>query len=80
MNQSIPHFTDLGKLEILVCVWYTTTLWMIHVGQWVDQTGRRPLLEAPHKRDYSIFRRGRDYAFRSQVMDWPLPIGFTVSY
>jgi hypothetical protein len=38
------------------------------------------LLEAPHKHDYSIFRLGRDYAFRSQIMDWPLPIGFTVSY
>ena len=68
------------RLETLLLAMATTTLWMVHVGQWVTETGRRPLLEAPHKRDYSIFRLGRDYAFRSQVMDWPLPIGFTVSY
>ena len=68
------------RLETLLLAMATTTLWMVHIGQWVDQTGRRPLLEARHKRDYSIFRRGRDYAFRSQVMDWPLPIGFTVSH
>lgn len=68
------------RLETLLLGMATTTLWMAHVGQWVTQTGRRPLLEARHKRDYSIFRLGRDYAVRSQVMDWPLPIGFTVSY
>jgi len=66
-----PH-----RLEALLLSMATATLWMIHVGQWVIETGRRPLLEAPHKRDYSIFRLGRDYAFRSQVLDWPLPIGF----
>jgi hypothetical protein len=58
----------------------TATLWMVYIGQWVIETGRRPLLEASHKRDYSIFRLGRDYAFRSQVMGWLLPIGFTVIY
>ena len=66
-----PH-----RLEALLLSMATATLWMIHVGQWVIETGRRPLLEARHKRDYSIFRLGRDYAFRSQVVDWPLPIGF----
>lgn len=68
------------RLETLLLAMSTTTLWMIHVGQWVIETGRRPLLEAPHKRDYSIFRLGRDYAFRSQVMNWDLPIGFSVSH
>lgn len=64
------------RLETLLLGMATTTLWVVHVGQWVTATGRRPLLEARHKRDYSIFRLGRDYIFRSQVMDWPLPIGF----
>ena len=68
------------RLETLLLGMATATLWMVHVGQWMIETDRRPLLEAHHKRDYSIFRLGRDYAFRSQVMDWPLPIGFTVSY
>jgi len=70
-----PH-----RLDTLLLSMATTTLWMIHVGQWVTETDRRPLLEAGHKRDYSIFRLGRDYATRSQVMGWPLPVEFAVSY
>jgi hypothetical protein len=68
------------RLEALLLGVATATLWMLHVGLWVVETGHRPLLEARHKRDYSIFRLGRDYAFRSQVMNWPLPIGFTMSH
>ena len=67
------------RLETLLLGMATATLWMIYVGQWVNRTGRRTLLEARHKQDYSIFRLGRDYAFRSQRLDWPLPIGFMVS-
>ena len=67
------------RLHTLLSAMATTTLWMVHVGQWVTRTGRRPLLEALHKCDYSIFRLGRDYTCRSQVMDWPLPVGFTVN-
>jgi hypothetical protein len=70
-----PH-----RLTTLLLGMATTTLWIMHIGQWLIKTGRRPLLEARHKRDYSIFRLGRDYAFRSQFLDWPLPIRFTVSY
>lgn len=66
------------RLQTLLLAMAVATLWMVHIGNWVDATGRRPRLEARHKRDYSIFRRGRDYAARSQVRDWPLPIGFTV--
>lgn len=68
-----------NRLETLLLGMGTTTLWMVHLGQWVTDHGR-PLLEAPHKNDYSIFRLGRDYVFRSLVMNWSLPIGFTVSY
>ena len=67
------------RLHTLLLAMATTTLWMVHVGQWVVQTGRRCQMEALHKRDYSLFRLGRDYTCRSQVMGWPLPIGFTVS-
>jgi hypothetical protein len=69
-----PH-----RLTTLLLGMATATLWMVHVGQWVIDTNRRPLLEARHKRDYSIFRLGRDYAFRSQSQDWFLPVGFTVN-
>jgi hypothetical protein len=66
------------RLQTLLLAMAVTTLWMVHIGHWVDTTGRRPLLEARHKRDYSIFRRGRDYVVRSLVQGWPLPIGFVV--
>jgi hypothetical protein len=68
------------RLETLLLGMATATLWMVYVGQWLTATGRRSLLEASHKRDYSIFRLGRDYAFRSQSLGWPVPIGFAVSY
>jgi hypothetical protein len=67
------------RLTTLLLAMATATLWMVHVGQWVTESDRRSLLEACHKRDYSIFRLGRDYAFRSQFRNWPLPIGFTVN-
>lgn len=67
------------RLTTLLLGMATATLWMVHVGQWVIETDRRSWLEASHKQDYSIFRLGRDYTSRSQLMDWPLPIGFTVN-
>jgi hypothetical protein len=67
------------RLKTLLLGMTTATLWMFHIGQWVIKTHRRTLLEASHKQDYSLFRLGRDYAFRSQMFDWSLPIGFTVS-
>ena len=36
-------------------------VWLIHLGQWLTDTGQRTLLEARHKHDYSLFRLGRDY-------------------
>jgi hypothetical protein len=68
------------RLTTLLLGMATATLWMVHVGQWVIETGRRSLLEARHKQDYSIFRLGRDYTMRSQLQNWPLPIGFTVNH
>jgi len=74
------HLLHPGRLNTLLLGMATATLWMTHVGQWVIQTGRRSLLEANHKRDYSIFRLGRDYARRSQQMGWGLPVRFVVSH
>jgi hypothetical protein len=74
------HLVDPVRLSNLLLGMATATLWMIHVGQWVIQTRRRHLLEAEHKRDYSLFRLGRDYAQRSRQMGWILPVQFTVSH
>ena len=58
----------------------TASLWLTHIGQWVLDTSRQILLQAAHKRDYSVFRLGRDYAQRSLVRHEPVPIGFTVTH
>lgn len=50
------------------------TLWLLHLGHWVIASGRRTWLEANHRHDYSLFRLGRDYARRSQLCGWDLPI------
>jgi hypothetical protein len=70
--------THSERIQTLLLTMAVTTLWMTHIGNWVDTTGRRPLLEASNKRDYSIFRRGRDYLTRAQTQDWPIPVGFSV--
>lgn len=71
---------DPHRLKTLLIGMATATLWLLYLGQWVTRTGRRHLLEADHKRDYSLFRLGRDYACRAHLMDYPLPIGFTVCH
>lgn len=70
-----PH-----RLTMLLLNMSTALLWLTAVGQWVLATGRDRLLQAQHKQDYSIFRLGRDYARRSLVCSWPLPIDFTIRH
>jgi hypothetical protein len=69
-----------NRLTMLLLNMATASLWLTSVGQWVQATGRNTLLEAEHKRDYSIFRLGRDYARRSLVCNWPLPIDFALRH
>jgi hypothetical protein len=70
-----PH-----RLTMLLLNMATASLWLTSVGQWLKITGRDSWLEAEHKRDYSIFRLGRDYARRSLVCGWPLPIDFAMRH
>jgi hypothetical protein len=74
-RSNLLHPTRIQTLLLALAV---TTLWMIHIGYWVDINGRRYLLEASHKRDYSIFRLGRDYLDRARSQDWSVPVGFSV--
>jgi hypothetical protein len=69
-----------NRLTMLLLNMATASLWLTSVGQWVLATGRNTLLQAEHKRDYSIFRLGRDYARRSLVCNWPLPIEFAIRH
>ena len=69
---------DPARLSNLVLAMAVTLLWMLYVGQWVKRTGRRKLLSADHKRDYSLFRLGRDWVRRALALGLPIPIGFTL--
>jgi Transposase DDE domain len=69
---------DPARLTNLVLAMAVTLLWMLYVGQWVRRSGRAGLLEAQHKRDYSLFRLGRDWVRRALALGEPIPIGFTV--
>ena len=69
---------DPARLTNLVLAMAVTLLWMLYVGQWVRRTGRAQLLEAKQKRDYSLFRLGRDWVRHALALGLPIPIGFTV--
>lgn len=71
---------DPDRLNILLLAIALTTLWMIHIGDWLTGHGHRHLLTPAHKTDYSLFRLGRDYLQRCRTMGWSIPIGFTVSH
>jgi len=71
---------DPDCLEVLLLGMSLASVWMIHLGQWVIRSGGRHRLEARHKRDYSLFRLGRDYVQRAFTLGWPIPVGFTVSH
>jgi Transposase DDE domain len=70
--------SDPQRLSHLLLAMAVTLLWLLHIGQWVIRSGRRSLLEANHKRDYSLFRLGRDWVRRALALGLPIPIGFTV--
>jgi hypothetical protein len=68
------HIDDDQRLDRLLLAISVATLWMLCLGNWVRATGRETRLTAKHRRDYSLFRLGRDYARRSEICDWYLPI------
>lgn len=70
------HITDDLRLNHLLLGMAVATLWLLHLGHWVRTTDRETWLVADHRRDYSLFRLGRDYARRSQIRSWDLPILF----
>lgn len=74
------HLDDPRRLQVLLLGIVLTTVWMISLGQWVCDTDQRRLLEPNHKRDYRLFRLGRDYVQRSRIMNWPVPVNFQVTF
>lgn len=70
-----PRSMDTMILAMAIC-----TLWLVHVGCTVRTSERRTQIDVPHKRDFSLFRLGRDYMQRAQYLNLPVPIGFTVNH
>lgn len=71
---------DAARLHMLVLALAVTTLWLIHIGDWLVAHGRDHELDRARHPDYSLFRLGRDYVQRAQTMNWSIPVGFTVSH
>ncbi len=70
------HIDDDQRLDRLLLGMATATLWLLLLGDWVRANDRATWLTANHRRDYSLFRLGRDYVRRSEICDWHLPICF----
>lgn len=68
--------TDDQRLDRLLLGMSIATLWLILLGDWLQTTGRDEWLTAAHRRDYSIFRLGRDYVQRLEACPRQLPIRF----
>ena len=71
---------DPNRLAVLLLGIAWTTVWMLHLGDWLTQHGHTKLLASAHRNDYSLFRLGRDYLQRALTMGWTIPVGFTVSH
>lgn len=71
---------DAARLHGLVLGLALTTLWMIHIGDWVTQHGYASDLDDDQQPDYSLFRLGRDHLQRCLTMGWSIPVGFTVAH
>lgn len=71
---------DADRLNVLLLGMALTTVWMIHIGDWLSHTGRRQELAPLDKADYSLFRLGRDYVQRCRTLGLAVPVGFTVRH
>lgn len=72
------QIAERERLEVVLLGMAMTTVWMIHVGDWLIAHGAERLIAPAEKSDYSLFRLGRDYVHRCGVMNWRVPVGFEV--
>lgn len=72
------HLKDHQAIGALVLAISITTVWLVRLGLMVCTSSCRTLIDVPHKRDYSLFRLGRDYLKRADLLHWPVPIEFTL--
>ena len=57
----LRHFLRLSRLTLAVVLLY---VWLVAFGSQVIKRGQRRLVDRPDRRDFSIFRIGRNMAER----------------
>jgi hypothetical protein len=72
------HIRDVDRLEHLLLGMALTTVWLLHIGEWLTHSGRRYEL-ARRTSDYSLFRLGRDYLARTRTVPGHIPVGLTLA-
>ena len=71
---------DPRRLQVLLLGIAWTTVWMLHIGDWLTRHGHANLLASAHRNDYSLFSLGRDYVQRALTMGWTIPVGFPLGH
>jgi hypothetical protein len=74
------QINDPERLQVLLLGIAWTTVWMLHIGDWLTRHGHAHWLAPAHRTDYSLFRLGRDYVQRALTQGWHIPVGFTVGH
>jgi len=69
----LRHFLRLSRLTLGVVLLYT---WLVTLGSRVIKAGKRRLVDRNDRRDYSIFRIGRNMAQRYLINAQPFQISF----
>ena len=68
---------EAARLNVLMLGINITSVWMIHLGTRLMNRGRANPFMPPHKRDYGVFRLGRDYVLHQVLHGHRLSVGFT---
>jgi len=69
----LKHFLRLSRLTLAVVLLY---VWLLAFGSRTIKSGRRRLVDRNDRRDYSIFRIGRNMVERHLINDLPFQISF----
>jgi hypothetical protein len=69
---------DPQRLERLLLAMALTSLWLSHIGEWLQRSGRSAEF-ARRATDYSRLRLARDYLQRCQLVGGQVPVGFDVA-
>lgn len=72
------HMREPQRLERLLLAMTLTSLWLCHIAEWLQQSGRAAAF-ARRPDDYSRLRLARDYLQRCQLLGGAIPVSFDVA-